>query len=229
MSDKVAMFEVFEEIMKKGPYKSKLTSREIAIVKKVIKKRVIEEGASVEDPFSEAVEAKKGIKYEIHRMIKRQREMIAAFNATAMMFVNIEKLERSEDEEVTIAYLELSKMWKATFLLQAKALQDIGKDLLELQQRSLGMEVSRKKEEKKEIATLVDEEMKEKVQRFKEERRTKILEKIAFGRGRGGSENYQVREWRGEGERGRGRGSYFMSSGGNRGRSQSRGGRRGFN
>lgn len=61
--------EVMEEIMEGGgPFKVKIKLKEMGKIRALNKNKVVLGGVGIEDPFSEAVKKKSGIKYEIHTL-----------------------------------------------------------------------------------------------------------------------------------------------------------------
>lgn len=186
MEPEVRVSTVFEELMEKGgPFKVELKNKEMAEVRKAVKEKVLKGGVGIEDPFAEAVKSKKGIKYEIHRLIKRQNSMVNTFNALAIMMKDIDRIgdEDLSEEEMWRRYESLKKVWKVAAIEHSKSMYDLGEDLKKLQFRAMGIQPPEEKPE----YTIVTESDKEKVKQKLEERRLDASEKIAasavIGRG----------------------------------------------
>lgn len=214
-----SIVEILEEVMKEGgPFKVKLKSKEMGKIRALNKKKLLVGGVGIEDPFADAVKKKAGIKYEIHRLIKRQNEIINSFNATAAMMPYIERMldEDASDEEVGAIYENLVKLWKVSFIEQSKALYDIGKDLKDLQYRAQGL-TPPVETPPVEIITEKDKEI---VKEKREEKKTEAFARVS-GVVSGGSYSGGSQYGRGYYGRGRGRGISLQNA--NRGRGRGRG------
>lgn len=161
--------EVFEEVMRKGPFMTKIKGSKMGKVRKELKDRRVFVGSiGIKEPFVEAIQKKPAIKLEVTQMLKCQKELVNSFNAIAAMMPYIQCMGDNnvkEGEEVEI-YNNLMKLWKVAFIEQSKALYDMGKDL------KVG---GNKEQEKPEIQILTEEDHK-KVKDKKEERKAKTLE-----------------------------------------------------
>ena len=180
MEKEVRVVRVFKEVMEKGgPFKVKIKGKDMAKVRRVIENKVIRGGVGIEDPFEESVKEKRGIKYEIHRLVKRQNEMINTFNEMAILMKDIDRIgdEDVEEDEMWRIYESLKKHWKVAFIEHTKAMSDLGEDLVKLEFRSRGM---RPPSESPDVE-LVTDEIKSRVKESMEERRLDAMEKIASG------------------------------------------------
>ena len=68
----------------------------MARVRRMVEVKVRRGGVGVEDPFEQAVKEKKGIKYEILRLIKCQNKIMNIFNALALMMCNFDRIANDD-------------------------------------------------------------------------------------------------------------------------------------
>ncbi|MFO0453079.1 MAG: hypothetical protein ACK52I_31205, partial [Pseudomonadota bacterium] len=213
LNRKTSTLRVFEEIMEAGGlYKLKIEKKEKPMVKAGLRTKVLEGGVEMEEPFKSKIEKNGPIAYEIKRIIKRQTEMMIAFNSLAEMMPVIERLGKDGEEEIDVdeVYKDLARLWKIAIIEQSMALRNTAEDMKELQYRACGIRVPREDPE----ITVLEEGEKEKVEEKIKERR--IIRRRDFtkrdgesdrgseaGRGRG-RRNFTKERERG---RGRGRGS----------------------
>lgn len=211
--------QVFKEMMESGgPFKTQIKGKEMAKLRRNIDKKVLDGGVAIEEPFDEAVKKKFGIKYEIHRILKRQNELINTFNALSNMMPFIERLvdDDAGEEDIDEIYENIVKNWKIAFIEQSKAIYDIGNDLKKLEFKAAGVSGPIDKPE----VSVISEEDREKLKMKYEQKKWETAEKLAerqsgvnqyssnapaygYGRGRGSGLRSAYRQ-RG---RGRGRGS----------------------
>lgn len=206
LDEKTSPQEVFEEIMEEGgPYRAKIEKKEIPLIKRTLKSKVIEGGVGVEEPFREGIERNIPFMHEIKRLMKRQAEMATTFNALAEMMPMIERIGDEEEEvDMDEMYEDLSRVWKVAVLEQTLALRNITNDLKELQYRACGIKPPG---EEPTISTFEEGEKEKVEEKLKEKRIGKRREYGSRNRGRGRPER-DFPERRGK-RRGRGRGSLY--------------------